>query len=121
MLKKFVESHFPNHLIVRLSGLVAPALRKKVILDFLNDNNLHAIDSRGVFQFYPMVNFWYDIQTVVNAGLKFLHLSAEPIRMADVSKKGFGKAFEQARANSPATYDMRTWHVEAFDASGHYQ
>src|SRR5688500_10673002 len=65
MLEKFVESHFASHLIMRLPGLVGPGLRKNVIFDFLNNNNLHAIDSRGIFQFYPMVNLWYDIQAAL--------------------------------------------------------
>ncbi|MBW6454196.1 MAG: hypothetical protein K0A92_10535, partial [Methyloprofundus sp.] len=111
LLEKFVETHFPNHLIVRLPGLVGPGLRKNVIYDFLNDNNLHAIDSRGVFQFYPMVNLWWDIQKALQAGLKLVHLTAEPISVADVSALGFGKAFMQPMANPPAIYDMRTRHA----------
>lgn len=121
LLEKFVESHFPNHLIVRLSGLVGPGLRKNVIFDFLNNNNLHAIDSRGVFQFYPMVNLWYDIQAALNAGLKLVHLSAKPISVADVSKNGFGKTFNQVLANPLARYDMQTRHAKIFGGSGHYQ
>ncbi|MDD2685712.1 MAG: hypothetical protein PHY62_06105 [Gallionella sp.] len=121
LLEKFVENHFPNHLIVRLPGLVGPGLRKNVIFDFLNDNNLHAIDSRGIFQFYPMVNLWYDIQTALNAGLKLVHLTAEPVSVADVSAQGFGKPFEQAQANSPAVYDMRTRYAKLFGTSGLYQ
>jgi dTDP-4-dehydrorhamnose reductase len=121
LLEKFVESHFIDHLIVRLPGLVGPGLRKNVIFDFLNDNNLQTIDSRAVFQFYPMVNLWYDIQTALNAGLKLVHLTAEPISVADVSKKGFGKSFDQSLANAPATYDMRTRHAQIFGAAGHYQ
>ena len=121
LLEKFVESHFPNYLIVRLPGLVGPGLRKNVIFDFLNDNNLHAIESRGVFQFYPMVSLWYDIQTALNAGLKLVHLTAEPISVADVSMKGFGKVFEHVLPNVPATYDMRTIHAQVFGAIGHYQ
>lgn len=121
LLEKFVENHFANHLIVRLPGLVGPGLRKNVIFDFLNENNLQAIESRGVFQFYPMVNLWYDIQNALNAGLKLVHLTAEPINVADVSKKGFGKAFDQVLVNTPATYDMRTRHAQVFGASGHYQ
>lgn len=121
LLEKFVESHFPNYLIVRLPGLVGPGLRKNVIFDFLNDNNLHAIDSRGVFQFYPMVNLSYDIQTALDAGLKLVHLTAEPISVADVSSQGFGKPFEQAQANSPAVYDLRTRHAQLFGTAGHYQ
>ncbi|MEQ1584115.1 MAG: hypothetical protein ABL875_08635 [Candidatus Nitrotoga sp.] len=121
LLEKFVESHFANHLIVRLPGLVGPGLRKNVIFDFLNDNNLHTVDSRGVFQFYPMVNLWYDIQTALSFGLNLVHLTAEPISVADVSKKGFGKVFDQVLANTSATYDMRTRHAQVFGASGHYQ
>ena len=121
LLEKFVESHFPSYLIVRLPGLIGPGLRKNVIFDFLNDNNLAAIDSRGVFQFYPMVNLWYDIQTALNAGLKLVHLTAEPISVEDVSKQGFGKSFDHALANIPATYDLRTRHAQIFGASGYYQ
>jgi hypothetical protein len=121
LLEKFVESHFPRYLIVRLPGLVGPGLRKNVIFDFLNDNNLHAIDSRGVFQFYPLVNLWYDIQVALDAGLKLIHLTAEPVSVADVSMQGFGKPFEQVQANSPAVYDMRTRHAQIFGTSGHYQ
>lgn len=106
---------------MRLPGLVGPGLRKNVIFDFLNDNNLHAIDSRGVFQFYPMVNLWYDIQIALAADLKMVHLTAEPISVADVSAQGFGKPFEQAQANSPAVYDLRTRYAPIFGTTGHYQ
>lgn len=121
LLEKFVEGHFQNHLIVRLPGLIGHGLRKNVIYDFLNDNNLHTIDSRCVFQFYPTANLWYDIQTALNAGLTLVHLTAEPISVADVSAQGFGKPFEQAQSNSPAVYDMRTRHARMFGASGYYQ
>lgn len=121
LLEKFVESHFSNYLIVRLPGLVGPGLRKNIIFDFLNDNNLHSIESRGVFQFYPMVNLWCDIQIALNAGLKLIHLTAEPISVADVSNKGFGKVFEHVLVDTPATYDMRSCHAQVFGATGHYQ
>lgn len=121
LLETFVEEHFPNHLIVRLPGLVGPGLRKNVIFDFLNGNNLEAIDSRGVFQFYPMVNLWYDIQTALNAGLELVHLTAEPISVEDISQKGFGKSFTHTLANPAATYDMQTKHAQVFGASGGYQ
>ncbi|MER2540491.1 MAG: pyridine nucleotide transhydrogenase [Azonexus sp.] len=121
LLEKFVESHFPNHLIVRLPGLVGPGLRKNVIFDLLNNNNLHAIESRGIFQFYPMVNLWYDIQVALNAGLRLVHLTAAPISVAEVSRQGFGKAFDQELSGTPATYDMRTRHSQCFGAKGAYQ
>ena len=121
LLEKFVEQHFPDSLIVRLPGLVGPGLHKNVIFDFLNSNNLHAIESRGVFQFYPMVNLWYDIQTALNAGLSLVHLTAEPISVADVSMQGFGRPFTQTLDNPPARYDMQTRHAQIFGSPGQYQ
>ncbi|WP_236169980.1 pyridine nucleotide transhydrogenase [Pseudomonas parasichuanensis] len=121
LLERFVEEHFPSHLIVRLPGLVGPGLRKNVIYDFLNDNNLAAIDSRGVFQFYPMVNLWHDIQVALAAGLKLVHLTGQPLSVGDVASQGFGKPFANTLHNPPAVYDMRTRHAALFGASGAYQ
>jgi len=121
MLEEFVERNFENYLIVRLPGLVGPGLRKNVIFDFLNHNNIHLIDSRGTFQFYPTVNLWFDIQTALKAQLKRVHLTAEPINVADVAKQGFGMAFEQVLSNQPAVYDMRTIYADLFGGTGNYQ
>lgn len=121
LLEKFVESHFVDHLIVRLPGLVGPGLRKNVIFDFLNNNNLQSIESRGKFQFYPMVNLWHDIQTAIGAGLKLVHLTAEPITVADVSRRGFGNSFENELSNNPAAYDLQTCYAEIFGSSGRHQ
>lgn len=120
-LERFVETTFPGHLIVRLPGLVGPGLRKNVIFDFLNGNNLHSIESRGVFQFYPMINLWYDIELALQAGLHLVHLTAEPISVSQVSSQGFGKAFEQELDGTPARYDMRSRHAGVFGAAGDYQ
>jgi len=121
LLEKFIQQRFPDHLIVRLPGLVGPRLRKNVIFDFLNENNLDAIESRGVFQFYPMVNLWADIQTALEAGLKLVHLTAEPISVSEVANKGFGRVFHNQLSNHPAKYDMRTCHASIFGVSGSYQ
>lgn len=121
LLEKFVAQNFSHHLIVRLPGLVGPGLRKNVIFDFLNKNNLHAIESRGVFQFYPMVSLWHDISTSLEAGLSLVHLTAEPISVADVSLRGFGKSFTQSQVNTPARYDMQTSYARIFGSMGLYQ
>jgi hypothetical protein len=121
MLEKFVTETFSDHLIARLPGLVGPGLRKNVIFDFLNDNNLQQIDSRGVFQFYPMVNLWHDLQVAQTHKLNLLHLTAEPISVADVALQGFGREFRNELANPPARYDMRTRHASLFGQAGHYQ
>lgn len=121
MLEQFVQRRFADHLVVRLPGLVGPGLRKNVIFDLLNHNNLDAIDSRGVFQFYPMVNLWYDLQVALDHRLKLLHLTAAPVSVESVAEQGFGRSFDHPRGDRPASYDMRSVHAELFGGSGHYQ
>jgi nucleoside-diphosphate-sugar epimerase len=121
LLEKFVERRFERHLVVRLPGLVGPGLRKNVIYDFLNDNNLHAIEARAVFQFYPMVNLWHDVQLALTAGLDMVHLTAEPISVAELSQGGFGRQFENTLNATPAKYDFRSRHAALFGVEAPYQ
>ncbi len=121
LLENFAQDHFNRCIVARLPGLVGPDLRKNVIYDLLNDNNLHTIDRRSVYQFYPMVNLWHDLQLAQRNGLGLLHLTAEPISVCEVSEYGFGKRFDQVLDAPPARYDFRSRHAALFGGAGAYQ
>lgn len=121
LLEKFVEGYFQNYLIVRLPGLVGPGLKKNIIFDFLNSNNLSSIESRSVFQFYPMINLWYDLQIAINNDLRLVHLTSEPISVSTISKEGFGKDFINEITTAPIKYDMRSLYAECFGGKDYYQ
>ena len=121
LLEQFVRAQFADHLVVRLPGLVGPGLRKNVIFDLLNDNNLQAIDSRGVFQFYPMVSLKYDIDVALRERLRLVHLTAAPISVGEVAREGFGRPFDQTLAAAPARYDFRSKHAALFGGADGYQ
>ena len=74
-----------------------------------------------MYQFYPMVNLWRDIQITLDEKINLVHFTAEPITVADVSKFGFDKIFNQKLSSSPVNYDMRTRYAKLFGAKGHYQ
>lgn len=121
-LERYVADRFENTLVVRLPGLVGPGLRKNAVFDFRNDNNLHMIDHRAVYQFYPMVNLWADLQVAVNAGLPLVHLTAEPVSIGEVARGGFGLDFaNEVEGRTPASYDFRTQHGELFGGTASYQ
>jgi nucleoside-diphosphate-sugar epimerase len=121
MLERFVESRFERRSIVRLPGLVGPGLRKNVIYDLHHGNNLDAIDSRSIYQFYPMVNLWADLQVALANDLPLVHLTSEPTSVADVATEGFGVRIDQRRQGEPARYEMRSRHAGLFGAAGTYQ
>ena len=121
LLEQFVENQFKNHLIVRLPGLIGPGLRKNVIFDLLNSNNIDLIDTRCIFQYYPMVNLWCDIKIALNKGLNLVHLTAEPVSTKIISKEGFGRDFHNEFSSAPANYDMQTKYADIYGVNGLYQ
>ena len=119
-LELAVLERFPRSLIVRLPGLVGPGLKKNIIFDLHHSNNLHAIDSRGVFQFYPLVNLWPDIETAWQAGLRCVHLTAAPVSVARVAEEGFGRVFVNELPGTPARYDMQSNHASLYGSSARH-
>ena len=121
LLEKFIESQFKNYLIVRLPGLVGPGLRNNILFDFLNNNNLNMIESRGVFQFYPMVNLWQDIEVSLSNSLNLVHLTSCPLSVSEIASKGFGLDFTHTLGTQPPHYDMRSVHAHLFGGENGYQ
>jgi hypothetical protein len=120
-LETFVAERFARALIVRLPGLVGPGLRKNALFDFRNDNNLHLIDARGVYQFYPMVNLWADLKTALAADLPLVNFAAEPLSVEEAARDGFGLDFANTvEGRTPAVYDLRTRHAGLFGGAGDY-
>ena len=68
--RKVCRENFKTHLIIRLPGLVGKGLKKNAIFDLKHNNNLNQIDSRGVFQFYPMQNLDTDVGKTLAKTLK---------------------------------------------------
>lgn len=119
-LEHFVAEHFPSVLIVRLPGLIGPGLRKNALFDLHNANALDKVDARGLFQFYPMVQLWNDIRTALAAGLKLVHMSAQPVMVSEVARRCFGLEFDNQLDRPPAEYDLHSKHAALFGGSGPY-
>ena len=120
-LEQFVISHFENHSIIRLPGLVGPGLQKNFIFDLLNDNNVHLFDEDDIFQFYPMVNLWSDIKRSFDIDKTIFHFATEPISVGTIANDGFGLDFNQKLdTRKPVFYDMHTSLAKEFGGSGNY-
>ena len=118
-LEQIVAGRF-DALIIRLVGLYGPGLKKNVIFDLLHDNNVKAIDSRGVFQYYDVGRLWADIQLALDHELALVHLPTEPVSVADVARVGFGIEFTNELSSPPARYDIHTRYAALFGGSNPY-
>lgn len=120
-LEEFVKSYFKKHLIIRLPGLVGRGLKKNIIFDFLNNNQVNLIESRNVFQFYPMKNLWKDIELALNNHLSLVHLTAAPVNVEEVAQVALGRSFENHLNKELIKYDMRSVYAEKFWNHKNYQ
>jgi nucleoside-diphosphate-sugar epimerase len=118
-LERRIADRF-DALIVRLPGLFGPGLKKNVIHDFLHGHELHKIDSRAVFQFYPLTRLWADISVALRAGIRLINFATEPVSVRTVARVGFNLDFTNEVAREPATYDFRSKHGRCYGGSGGY-
>jgi nucleoside-diphosphate-sugar epimerase len=119
LLEERISSVFETA-IARLPGLYGPGLKKNVLFDFLHDNDVQKIDSRGVFQFYDTTRLWSDLEIAMRNELPLVHLATEPVSVADVARAAFGIQFDNPVARTPARYDMRTRYAALFGGEGSY-
>jgi len=119
LLEELVEARFDTT-IVRLPGLYGPGLKKNIIFDFLHENDVQKVDSRGVFQFYDTTRLWRDLEVALKHRLTLVHLPTEPVSVADVARAAFGVEFDNEVVAAPARYDMRTRYAALFGGNGAY-
>jgi nucleoside-diphosphate-sugar epimerase len=119
LLEERLASRFET-IVIRLPGLYGPGLKKNIIFDFLHHNDVHKVDSRGVFQFYDVSRLWRDVETAMAHGLSLVHLPTEPVSVADIARVAFGMEFDNRVVAEPARYDVRTRHAALFGGSGSY-
>lgn len=120
-LEQWVRARFPQALIVRLPGLVGPGLRKNALFDLHNGRGVEALDPRAVFQFYPTVSLWADLQRALAHGLRLLHLTAAPLGLGDIAREAFGRELPAPAASAaPIAYDLRSRHAALFGGHDGY-
>src|SRR4051812_30864596 len=118
-LEQTLADRYPT-LVARLPGLYGPGIKKNVIHDFLKNHETHKIDSRGVFQFYGLHRLWKDLEIAIANRLSLIHLTTEPVSVAEVTKSAFGRDFTNHVAPTAARYDVRTKHAALLGGVGAY-
>jgi nucleoside-diphosphate-sugar epimerase len=119
MLEEALSARFDTTTL-RLPGCYGTGLKKNIIYDFQHHNELHKIDSRGVFQFYGVDRLWRDVELAVANGLELVHLATEPTSVHEIAAAAFGMTFENHVTEHPARYDIQTRYAERFGGTGRY-
>lgn len=119
-LEQFCADNFDTT-IVRLPGLYGKGLKKNVIFDLLNDNNVDRIHKDGVYQYYNLANIWKDISVALDNNLPLVNLATPPVSTEEVAREAFGIEFTNAPADiKPAYWDMHSKYANVYGGEGDY-
>jgi hypothetical protein len=119
-LEQVLAARF-DPLIVRLPGLFGAGLRKNVIYDLLNENQVHKINPANFYQFYNLDHLWTDIQKALRLGLRLVNFATEPIGTAEMAGKCFGRVLPPLDPPPPVVrYDFRSRYAPQLGGAGGY-
>lgn len=79
IFEKFIESHFINYHIIRLPALFGKGLKKNIIFDLLNNNQINNISVNTSFQWYCLDWLKNDITIILENNIKICNLFPEPL------------------------------------------
>lgn len=119
-LERFCKENFDTT-IVRLPGLFGEGLKKNVIFDLLNDNNVDKIHKDGTYQYYNLGSIWRDIQTALDNNLPLVNFATPPLSTEEIAKEAFGIDFKNTPEGvAPAMWDMHTKYASVYGGEGVY-
>lgn len=107
-LENFIKSNFENYNIIRLPWLFWNNIKKNVIFDLLNNNQVDKIIPNCKFQYYYLWNIWKDIEKVINNNLKEANFNSEPIETQEIANRFFEKVTIWEKIEKPIIYDYKT-------------
>lgn len=119
-LEQYCTDNFDTT-IVRLPGLFGDGLKKNVIFDLLNDNNVEKIHADGVYQYYNLGNIWKDINIALSNGLALVNLATPPVSTEEVARVCFGIEFtNRPEGATPGFWDMHSKYAHLYGGEANY-
>lgn len=119
-VEDWVREHFDKVAVLRLPGLFGPGLKKNVIFDMLNDNDLQKVHPEGSFQYYDLRHVAADVDKAWDEGITLLNLSSGPLLTREIRDAFFPGKVLGGQGPAPASYDFRSIHAEKWGNSDGY-
>jgi len=118
-LETYIQTKYPNSLIVRLPALFGDGIKKNPIYDLLNKQHQYLPNFQSKFQYYYLGNIWKDITVGLNNDLKILNITSEPIVFCDILKL-FSKRVVRSSNNLVVEENMKSVHSQFWGKHGDY-
>ena len=119
-LEDEITKRFSNVCIVRLPSLFGRGLKKNVIYDLLNLNQVEKINPASSFQYYDLSSLWQDISLALRESLCKIHLFPEPVTSLEIIDCFFPDVEVGGNRGTASHYAFQTKYAKLFGGSGGY-
>ena len=84
LFENFVKDKFKEYLILRLPAVFGPGLKKNIIFDLINKNELNKIYLNDKYQWYDLLNLKKDITKIKKNKKRIHEFYSEPIETKEI-------------------------------------
>jgi len=92
--------------IIRLPALFHRLIKKNILFDLLNDNNIDKINANSFYQWYDLKDLWEDTQNAPSN--RIVNLFPAPLDTTLLLKECFPEYLERVSCGDMVRYDYRT-------------
>jgi sugar phosphate isomerase/epimerase len=103
-MEEWVETHVPDHYILRLPALFGKGLKKNILYDLIFNNNVELISPESEFQWYNIAHIHEDIELCIGSGHRLVHLTSTPICNRQIIDTFFPEHIHACRGTSTVRY-----------------
>lgn len=128
LLEEYIKNKFNDYNIIRLPGLFGKGLKKNLIYDLINKNNINEIPYKSKFQWYYLDWLKKDIDIVLFNNIKICNFFTEPINTCSIIslfKEVYGIDYEfqiehWGTNNNKINYNTCSKYSQLFRSSNKY-
>ena len=111
LLEEFVMKNFDNYKIIRLPAMFGKGLKKNVIFDLCNENQIEKINLLDEFQWYNVENLWSDI-CKIPGDVKVINFFTEPISNKEIIEYAFPEFLRKVNTDKRISYNNKSLYFE---------
>lgn len=116
LFEGFIKNQFTNYHIIRLPALFGKGLKKNIIFDLMNNNQIENISKDCFFQWYDLNWLKKDLEIVIKNNIKICNLFTEPLSSFEIIKL-FDYPIEEFKNKSKIFYNTKTKYSKLFESS----
>jgi sugar phosphate isomerase/epimerase len=117
LFEYFIKNTFTDYNIVRLPALFGSGLKKNIIYDLINNNQIYNIQINSCFQWYDLNWLKNDIDIIIRNNIKICNLFTEPIDTKTILEMFNYDIGSFNNSSKKITYNTKTKYSTLFNSS----